>query len=217
MRTVGEILKEKRLEKKLDFPEVEKIIKVRARYLEAIEKNEFNLIPGGATVTKGFIKNYAEFLGLSSFDLLAIFRRDFIEGKRGEIIPRGYLEPLGKAEFFWTPKLTAVFGLLILILILGGYLVYQYFLFLGAPPLKIIFPSEREIVSQPFVEVQGKTDPDATLFINGEIKTVFVDGSFKEVVILSEGKNEIIVEAISRRNKKTRITRKVEYIPEQKY
>lgn len=211
MRTVGEILRNKRLEKKLDLSGAEKATKIRAKYLEAIEKNRFSSIPGGATVIKGFIKNYSEFLGLSFGDLLAIFRRDFIEGKKGQIIPRGYLEPLGRSGFFWTPKLTIIFVLAMLVVILGFYLFSQYSLFLGAPPLNLSSPREEEVVSQPFVEIIGKTDPDATLYVNGEVKTVFADGSFKETVMLTLGENEITVEAVSRRNKKTRIIRKVKY------
>ena len=62
MKTVGEILKETREKKSLNLCEVEKAIKIKERLLFALEKNDFAKI-ADATIVKGFIKNYAEFLG----------------------------------------------------------------------------------------------------------------------------------------------------------
>lgn len=213
MKTVGEILKNKRLEKNLSWGEVEKATKIRLRYLEALEKNDFAKILGGASITKGFIKNYAEFLGLSSVDLLAIFRRDFRESKTGQIIPRGMVEPLSGGEFIWTPKITVVLALMILFLILGGYLSYQYSSSFLPPRLSVLSPKEDEITHQNFLEVKGKTDPDATLFLNQEMKILASDGSFTEKIFLSEGENEVTVEVVNRKGKKSKIVRQVQYEP----
>lgn len=201
MKTVGEILKETREKKQINLSEVEKVTKIRKHFLEALEKNDFSEI-AEATVVRGFIKNYAEFLGLSSRDLLAIFRRDFIEDKKGQILPRGVYEPLYQPKFSWTPKLTIIFSVAALFLVLTVYLSFQLFGLLAAPSLEIYSPKNRESVKETEIKIQGKTSPDATVSINGEMILVSPSGSFEKNVTLSSGENKILIEATSRRGKK---------------
>lgn len=213
MQTVGEILENKRLEQNFLFDQVEKVIKIRTKYLEGIEKNDFSKIPGGAPVIKGFIKNYAEFLGLSSSSLLAVFRRDFQESKTGQIIPRGMVEPLDKSQFTWTPRLTIISTLIVLFLAFGIYLFSQYSSLFFAPRLEIIAPKEGELFKQNFVEVKGQTDPDATIFLNQEAKLLAPDGSFSEKIPLTPGENKILIEVVNRKGKKTQAVRQIRYEP----
>jgi hypothetical protein len=63
MFEIGSSLREARLRKGLDFPEVEYATKVRAKYLRALEDEQFDVLPG-QTYVKGFLHSYAEYLGL---------------------------------------------------------------------------------------------------------------------------------------------------------
>ena len=47
----------------LEFPEIEYATKVRSKYLRALEDEEFDLLPA-QTYVKGFLRTYAEYLGL---------------------------------------------------------------------------------------------------------------------------------------------------------
>jgi hypothetical protein len=60
---IGSSLREARLRQSLDFPEVEQATKIRAKYLRALEDEEFELLPA-QTYVKGFLHSYAEYLGL---------------------------------------------------------------------------------------------------------------------------------------------------------
>jgi cytoskeletal protein RodZ len=60
MKTVGQILQNRRIEKKLSIEDVEKLTKIRRKFVQAIESDSFTSIPS-QTYTKGFIKNYAQF------------------------------------------------------------------------------------------------------------------------------------------------------------
>lgn len=212
MKSVGEILREAREKAGVDFSEVEKATKIRKHFLEALEKNDFGKI-AEATIVRGFIKNYGEYLGLSSRDLLAIFRRDFIEDKKGQILPRGVYEPLYQPKFSWTPKLTIAFSIGSLFLILVFYLSFQLFRLLGAPRLEVYSPSNGESFKVNEAEVWGKTGSDAVVTINGEMVLVLEDGSFKKNVRFLTGENKILIEAISRRGKKTKIEKTVYFSP----
>ena len=62
-QTIGSTLRETRIRRKIDLSEVEAATKIRARYLRAIENEEWEVLPGGAYV-RAFIRTYANYLGL---------------------------------------------------------------------------------------------------------------------------------------------------------
>jgi hypothetical protein len=63
MFEIGNSLREARLRQALDFPEVEQATKIRPKYLRALEDEQFDILPG-QTYVKGFLRTYAEYLGL---------------------------------------------------------------------------------------------------------------------------------------------------------
>jgi hypothetical protein len=63
MLEIGSSLREARSQQGLDYGEVEAAILIRSRYLEAIENEQFELLPVGA-YRRSFVREYAEFLGL---------------------------------------------------------------------------------------------------------------------------------------------------------
>ena len=63
MFEIGNSLREARLRQALDFPEIEQATKIRAKYLRALEDEQFDILPG-QTYVKGFLRTYAEYLGL---------------------------------------------------------------------------------------------------------------------------------------------------------
>lgn len=71
---IGPTLREARNRRKLDLAEVEGAIKIRVRYLQAIENEEWDALPGGA-YTRGFIRTYASYLGLDGDRLADDYRR----------------------------------------------------------------------------------------------------------------------------------------------
>lgn len=63
MFEIGNSLREARTRKELDFPELETGTKIRAKYLRALEDESFEVLPS-ATYVKGFLRTYANYLGL---------------------------------------------------------------------------------------------------------------------------------------------------------
>src|SRR3954451_12660463 len=63
MPEIGASLREARLRAKVDITDVELATKIRAKYLRALENEEWGLLPGPAFV-KSFLRTYADYLGL---------------------------------------------------------------------------------------------------------------------------------------------------------
>jgi helix-turn-helix protein len=91
---IGATLREVRNRRKIDLSEVESAIKIRVRYLQAIENEEWDALPGGA-YTRGFIRTYAAYLGLDGERLADDYRRSTAPPggerppKRVEPVPTG--------------------------------------------------------------------------------------------------------------------------------
>ncbi len=211
MKTVGQILRETRTRKEISFEEVETKTKIRAKYLKAIEDDDYRQIPGGIVVAKGFIKNYGEYLGLASKNLLAAFRRDFGRDQKGQVLPRGIYKPIGKIGISWTPRATIIASTLFFGCIFVVFLGYQFFLFLGPPRLQVTIPSENQSFKMSSIKVEGKSDGDAALYINEELISLDEQGNFSESISLIPGENIIRIEAVSRQGKKSVIERRVKY------
>ncbi len=60
---IGEILQEARRERGLSLHEVEQATKIRKRYLEGLEREDYSVLPD-AVYVQGFLKTYANYLGL---------------------------------------------------------------------------------------------------------------------------------------------------------
>ena len=63
MFEIGNSLREARYRQHLDLPEIEQATKIRARYLRALEEETFEVLPA-QTYIKGFLRTYADYLGL---------------------------------------------------------------------------------------------------------------------------------------------------------
>ena len=63
MFEIGYSLREARERQGLGYPEIELATKIRAKYIRALEEEDFDAIPGDA-YTRGFLRTYAEYLGL---------------------------------------------------------------------------------------------------------------------------------------------------------
>jgi cytoskeleton protein RodZ len=74
--TIGETLREARMRQRLDIADVEARTKIRAKYLRALENEEFGLLPG-ATFVRTFLRTYAEVLGLDPHRLVEEYRQNY--------------------------------------------------------------------------------------------------------------------------------------------
>jgi cytoskeletal protein RodZ len=86
MPEIGATLNEARLRRKLDLMKVEADIKIRARYLRALEEEEFDLLPG-PTYVKTFLRTYAEYLGLDAKLLVEEYKQRYERPAAQDLTP----------------------------------------------------------------------------------------------------------------------------------
>lgn len=75
MSELGQVLQRAREEKGISLDDVQRITKIQRRYLEAIERGHYHLLPGHF-YARAFIKSYAEAVGLDPNHILSHFQSD---------------------------------------------------------------------------------------------------------------------------------------------
>jgi len=213
VKTVGVILKEEREKKHLTLELVERATKIRKKFLEDIEADDYQHLPSAA-YAKGFVKNYGDFLGLDSASLLAYFRRQTKDVSRLSILPKKEDETLAPSPLRMTPGRFLASVVAILVVLFVGYLALQYRSIQQPPTLSLESPKEQVVSSERRVEVLGTTDPDATVTINGISVLIRSDGKFFDQVMLEPEVNKITVIATSRFGKVSTIVRDIGYQPD---
>ncbi len=204
MTTIGEILRSAREKKKLTIEAVEKATKIRAKFIDSLEANKFDNLPG-PTYARGFVKNYAAFLNLPVDEMLAFYRRQ----ASGEV-PSNIIKSDSRSAvrgLRMTPQLFTAISVGLLLVCFFAYLIFTYFQFAGAPALTLNSPANNVVVREDSVEIVGKTDPGATLAINNQQVTISENGTFDVKVPLQPGLNTLSIVATNKFHRKTIVTR----------
>jgi hypothetical protein len=86
MPEIGAALREARMRQRIDISEIEAQTKIRAKYLRALENEEWDLLPG-PTFVKSFLRTYAEALGLDARLLLEEYKLRHERLSEHELLP----------------------------------------------------------------------------------------------------------------------------------
>ncbi len=88
MPDIGATLRETRMGRRLDITEVEAATKIRAKYLRALENEEWDLLPG-PTFVRTFLRTYGDYLELDSRMLVEEYKQRFERPTPQDLLPFG--------------------------------------------------------------------------------------------------------------------------------
>lgn len=200
MVPLGKRLHNERMRRKLTLDEVATATKIKARFLSAIEKGEYDKLPSPA-YAKGFVRNYSAYLGLPKAEIAALFRREFDEKKVYKVLP----DSLSKTKEFPLKRLRlqqSIITASVVLLLIIGYLLFQYRYHFIGPPLTIDSPQTNATTTQDVI-ISGKTDSNATVLVNNEEVSLNSDGEFRKQLTFFPGKTTITIKAKNRYGKET--------------
>ncbi len=119
---IGEALRNARLEQKISLDKIENDTKIRKRYLEAMENEEWSVFPGKVYL-RGFLKTYSAYLGLNEKEILDTFANNLVEENKTQPLPE-------KIEMPGRPrrKLSIIVGIIAVLLLAASQHFYQNFI-----------------------------------------------------------------------------------------
>lgn len=204
MRKIGQIIENARKERNYSHQRLEEITKIKSSFIVAIENENWQVLPPFPTVL-GFVKSISSALSIDEKMAVAVLKRDY-PPKKLNINPK----PDISSKPSWNPKFTFMLGIALVIVIILGYLVFQYVKFTSPPKIDLISPVEGQIVSGNSVLVFGSTDMDVKITVDNQPILVGEDGKFSTDLEVSPTAREVVVRAVSRSGKETVIERKIE-------
>lgn len=86
MTPLGETLRRARLSKGITFEDAERVTRISRKYLEALETENFTILPA-PVFARGFLRSYADYLGLDPAQLLMFFPVGHVEEPQLEPLP----------------------------------------------------------------------------------------------------------------------------------
>lgn len=202
MKKLGEILKGSRESQNLTLEKVASELLLKKEYIEALETGDWQALPEPGFV-RGFIKSYAQLLGLDSERLQALYRAEFDEKK----YPQNPPIENHKKKFFIIPRQLAPATVALAILAFLIYLFIQYTSVLQAPQLEIFTPANDTTTTASVIEISGQSEKDATVSIDGTLVSVDESGKFYHQIELTDGQNFIEIIASKKLSPKTKTTR----------
>lgn len=203
--TLGEKLKKFRNDRRLGINDVSKITMIPFKYLEYLENGNYDKLPADVYV-KGFLRNYAEILGVDEKIFIRLFNKEKgisknLKKKNGEVEEKN--KPLNISSFVITPKIIATTVISLLILTGIFYLYSEFGSFSDKPRLVILSPEKNYSTSGNSVVVEGVTEVDGKIFINDQPVLVDEDGNFRESLTVQPGTSNINVKAVNKFEKET--------------
>lgn len=198
--TIGQQLRAARRRKRLRLTDVETALKIRREYIEALESDRFEILPGQAYI-KQFLKAYAILLGLKPAQLLEelMTLTPTFSANEDVLVPSS----LKYAKIYITPKVMIVTCLTVVVMGVVGYITYQVEQFSRPPKLEVQYPTDGVKVISKIIDVLGQASPGSVVTINGEPVSQQVNGQFSQPVQLAEGLNTLQVVAKNRFNKQS--------------
>jgi cytoskeletal protein RodZ len=189
--------------KGVDLYRAERDTKIRARYLAALERGDWKELPG-AVYTKGFLRNYALYLGLEPEDVLRQWRRERGEVREAEpiAVPRPISAPRQGLTF--SPGIIVAALLTVAVLAFAAYLGVQLLRYAKPPTLTVTNPQTAVTdvgESATNYVLQGTSIPGATITIASAGRQPYrvsagADGRWTAQVELTRGQNQFEVSAV---------------------
>lgn len=201
-KPLGQQLRAVRRTAKLSLDQVATATKISKKYIQALESGKYDELPA-EVYARGFLENYAQFLGFPVDEVLTQYKRERGLAPKPKssdqfVVPGQKME---RPKLNINPRTLWAAGAILILFIVVSYLLTQVSVFAAPPKLELTAPASNTTVNAESVTVEGRTDPGATLAINGQPIPTDVDGSFKEEVRLLSGTNSLRITA---RNKNGR-------------
>lgn len=206
MILVGQRLSQERQQKGLSIDEIAKATKIRPNFIASLEKGEYKKLPSSAYI-QGFIKIYAEYLGLPQKEILALFRREFNEREFLGVLPESFSQ--NKLAFSGFRLRTTTLLIIAGLLFICGFLFFEYRSAFFSPSLSVISPNENATVNMQSVTITGKTDPDTTVTIDDMPVFIDKDGKFKKDVAVFTGSRTIVIKALNKFGRRSILLRHI--------
>lgn len=208
IETLGDKLRRLREEARISLEEFARVSGIQPRFLQALEAGQYDRLPGEAYV-RNFLRIYADQFHVNPDRVFELYHKEskVIRPVTPDILtpPRALSQPHA-IRWHRVLKRSAIS---ICVLMLLVYLGLKVRTILTPPALSLTSPAQDMTTRTPSVLVEGTTEHEATVTINGQQALIDQNGHFSETLDLEPGLNSIKVAAKKERSRNTIVSRQV--------
>ncbi len=190
--------------KDIKLEDVSRRLGIKIDYLKAIESDRFDLLPPGI-YGRNFLKKYAKYLKFEGEALNAQIKQLEQEDKSDPFAKKA----INKKSLRMFPKMIKNAILISAIAICFLYLAFYARKIAAPPKLSVNQPNDNLIIREKTIRVEGVTEEEAELKINGELVLNNNNGLFFQDINLKSGLNSITISAKKKHSKESIITRQI--------
>lgn len=215
MIRLGDALRAQRERMGLTLPQAAEDTRIREKFLRALESGDYQTLPG-AVYTTGFLRNYADYLGLDPDEQIARFRAERVTPDA----PRSFepMRPIMRRNVILTPAVLVPLSVLAAVVLFIGYLSYQLTTFAVPPRIEIGEPAGDALVQSAEYTLRGRTSADARITVRvfpgpetiANVRAA-ADGSFEARIPLRPGTNHVEVQVLDATGKVAQASRTIRY------
>lgn len=191
--SVGAYIKKSRQKKSISLEEASFKTGIKIKYLKAIEESNYRDLPRGV-YAKIFFKKYIDFLDIRHKNIVSDFVK---EHDRSQNFEKNifFNKVVSWKSFISLPRVLRNI-LIFLVVIVCLFYLFFYLKNIFAPPfLEVYNIEDKQIINSSSVLIEGKTDAESEVSINGEVVLSDSSGQFSEVIYLKSGINFIHISA----------------------
>lgn len=206
-QSLGELLRDRRTERGETPDDVERATHVAKKYLAALEENDFKKLPD-PVYARHFVRTLARHYGFDPEIAAANLVREMSVTVGSQAV-RHPVNFIAGRTLMVTPKVVkgALLGACFLAVV--GYFAFSVHHILKAPRLMVYSPQDDQVFYGQEVALEGLTEPEVELTVNGEEVPIEPDGSFKDTLNLPPGVSSLRVAARKKHSRENEIFLKV--------
>ena len=217
MSKLGEILRAQREKKAITLEQAAADTRIREKFLKALENGDYVSLPG-AVYTKGFLRNYAEYLDLDTDELIPLYQHERGQPEPPQTKSFKPYRPIARRSLVFRPVVFVPVIVIAAVSLFAGYIYYQFTTFAVKPRLEVTEPATDLNASTSELVVRGVTVPEGRITVRifpgpdtlGDIRPD-PDGRFVVTVGLKPGANHLEVETLDAAGKTNRVSRTIQY------
>lgn len=205
--SVGAYIKKNRQKKSISLEEASLKTGINIKYLKAIEESSYRDLPKGV-YAKIFFKKYVDFLDIRHKNIVSDFVKEYDRSQNFEknIF---FNKVVSWKSFVSLPRVLRNL-LIFLVVVICLFYLFFYLKNIFAPPfLEVYNVEDRQIINSSSVLIEGKTDAESEVSINGEAVLSDASGQFSEVIYLKSGINFIHISAKKKYSKQSLIIKQI--------
>lgn len=215
--SVSALLRQAREEAGLSLPAVAAKTKIPERYLAMFEGE--GVVAPEDVYSKIYLKAYGKFLGFDTTTLVDLYRKErtrHAPPERRQPPKRHPSVSVPASAMVVTPKLIHAALLGLVVVGLGVYFALEIKKIIAPPQITLAAPQDGLVTTERSLVIEGRTEREVALRINGKPVSPDSNGNFKDTLDLQEGLNLITIVGTKKHSKEMAVTRRIIVMPKQR-